>query len=412
MESMERTIKIGLASLASLLLVMMLALSGIAISNAATQGGISTLLGATHVSTPKVAASDAAIIKNPVQTTDTTQQAAPAQQQSGVVDARTAVRAAGPAVVTVLNTMQQTTTGRNGRTFPGGQGISPEASGSGVIIDNQGHIVTNQHVVANQKSLEVVFADGTRAPATLVGEDAYSDLAVIKVNVKVPAVAQIGDSDKLEPGQPVVAIGTALGDFQNTVTEGIVSALHRQLTDGGTSSQNLIQTDAAINHGNSGGPLLDLNGNVVGINTAVVRSSGMTGDVAEGLGFAIPSNTMKTVTSQLLKTGSISRPYIGITYEVITPAIATANNLSKQQGIYVSDVAAGSPAEKAGIKPDSIITRLDGVELNTNNGTTNSLVDLLAKHKVGDTVKLTVIAPMTTTEKEVTIVLAARPSGQ
>jgi 2-alkenal reductase len=256
----------------------------------------------------------------------------------------------------------------------------------------------------------VIFADGTEVPATLVGADAYSDLAVIKVDAKVPAVANFGDSDKLEPGQPVVAIGTALGDFQNTVTAGVVSALHRQIDDGGTATQDLIQTDAAINHGNSGGPLLDLNGNVIGINTAVVRGSAMTGDVAEGLGFAIPSNTVQSVAQQLIAGGSISRPYIGISYQEITPELATQLNLSVEQGVYVADVAAGSPADRAGIEANSIITEIDGQELGSDSGTT--IVQALSKHKVGDSVKLTVIGPDSDTEQVITVVLGQRPSGQ
>lgn len=219
-------------------------------------------------------------------------------QPLSVVDARTAVRAAGPAVVTVVNTMQITTRGRFGGTQ------TAEALGSGVIISTDGYIVTNQHVVDSQTSLEVIFSDGTRVPATLVGEDASNDIAVIKVDTTVPAVATLGDSDTIEAGQPVVAIGTALGDFQNTVTEGIISGLHRRLDSSSTAVQDMIQTDAAINHGNSGGPLLDLEGNVIGINTAVVRSDSAAGDVAEGLGFAIPINTVKSVVEQLIANGS------------------------------------------------------------------------------------------------------------
>jgi 2-alkenal reductase len=404
---MERTLRIGFASL---LLIVMLALGGLVVASGAADGGIGTLVSATRTAAVKAPANDAVEVKDNITSTApsaTAQQAAPAQQQNGVIDARYADRKAGPAVVTVVNTMQQTSTGR-GRF--GGQGQAQEALGSGVIIDNQGNIVTNQHVVANQQSLSVIFADGTQVAATLVGADAYSDLAVIKVNAKVPAVAQFGDSDKLEPGQPVVAIGTALGDFKNTVTAGVVSALHRQLDDGSTSTQDLVQTDAAINHGNSGGPLLDLDGNVIGINTAVVRSSGMMGDVAEGLGFAIPSNTVKTVTAQLMQSGTISRPYLGVTYQAITPQVATDNNLPRQQGVYVSDVAAGSPAAKAGIQPNSIITRIDGVAISADGNST--LAALLSKHKVGDSVKLTVLGPGATTEKEVTVVLGARPAGQ
>jgi 2-alkenal reductase len=243
-----------------------------------------------------------------------------------------------------------------------------------------------------------------------VGQDAYTDIAVIKVDASMPAIAQFGDSNKLEPGQPVVAIGTALGDFENTVTAGIVSGLHRQLEDGGTSLQDLIQTDAAVNHGNSGGALLDLDGNVVGINTAVVRIDGTMGSVAEGLGFAIPSNTARAVAEQLIGNGAISHPYIGISYQPITPELAAANNLPTQQGLYVTDVAAGSPAAQAGIKPNSIITKLDSVALGSDGN--SNLVTLLSKHKVGDSVKLGVIAPGSSTESDVTIVLATRPGGQ
>jgi 2-alkenal reductase len=386
----------------------MLVLGTFTVTRASLADDISALLAAGQTASQQITA-DKAVAGSDTQSvaSNTAQQTAPTQQQSGVIDARYAAKQAGSAVVTVVNTMQQSTLGR-GRFGP--QGVSPEALGSGVIIDNQGHIVTNQHVVENQQSLSVIFADGTEVPATLVGADAYSDLAVIKVDAAVPAVAKFGDSDALEPGQPVVAIGTALGDFQNTVTAGVVSALHRQLDDGGTSTQDLIQTDAAINHGNSGGPLLDLSGNVVGINTAVVRSSGMMGDVAEGLGFAIPSNTVKSVAEQLISSGSISRPYIGISYQEITPELAAQYNLTREQGIYVSEVASGSPAEKAGIQPNSIITRIDGVELGGDSGST--VVEILGTHKVGDSVKLSVIPPGNSSEQEVTVVLGARPSGQ
>jgi 2-alkenal reductase len=410
MKNTERIIKIGLASL---LLVMMMALGGLAVTGSAINNGISTLTSGAATSAQKTSADSAVAVQNGNASTSTapspanaSQQTAPTQQQNGVVDATYAAKVAGPAVVTVVNTMQQTT----GRGRFGGGGQTAESLGSGIIIDNQGDIITNQHVVDSQQSLQVIFADGTSVAAMLVGQDAYSDIAVIKVSAKVPAVAHFGDSNKLEPGQPVVAIGTALGQYNNTVTEGIVSALHRQLGDGSTSTQDLIQTDAAINHGNSGGPLLDLSGNVVGINTAVVRDSSVSGDVAEGLGFAIPSNTAMTVANQLMKSGSVSHPYLGITYEVITPQIASDNKLPRQQGVFVTDVASGSPADQAGIKPNSIITSIDGTAL---TGTDNSqLVQILSQHKVGDSVKLMVIAPGSTTETEVTVVLGQRPGGQ
>jgi 2-alkenal reductase len=409
MKSTERIIKIGLASL---LLVMIMALGGLAVTGSAINNGISTPTSGATTSAQKTSADSAVAVQNGNASTSTApspanaaQQTAPTQQQNGVVDATYAAKVAGPAVVTVVNTMQTTGGGRFG-----GGGQTAQSLGSGVIIDNQGDIITNQHVVDSQQSLQVIFADGTSVPATLVGQDAYSDIAVIKVSAKVPAVAQFGDSNKLESGQPVVAIGTALGQYNNTVTEGIVSALHRQLGDGSTSTQDLIQTDAAINHGNSGGPLLDLSGNVIGINTAVVRDSSVSGDVAEGLGFAIPSNTAMSVANQLMKGGAVSHPYLGITYEVITQQIATDNKLPRQQGVFVTDVASGSPADKAGIKPNSIVTSIDGTAL---TGADNSqLVQILSQHKVGDSVKLMVIAPGSTTETEVTVVLGQRPNGQ
>lgn len=325
------------------------------------------------------------------------QQAPPLQ--AGVIDARTAARKTGPAVVTVVNQLNATP----------GYGQSPTAMGSGVIIDRRGYIVTNNHVVEGQRSLDVIFSDGKKAGATLVGTDPFSDLAVIKVDASVPAVAQFGNSDTLEPGQPVVAIGSALGDFANTVTAGVVSALHRDIQDAGSPAmQNLIQTDAAINHGNSGGPLLDLEGNVIGINVAVVRNSGTMGDVAEGLGFAIPSNTAKQIVDQIVSNGGVQRPYIGISYQPINPQIAAYYNLSRNSGLLVTDVQNGSPAQKAGIVANTIITRFDGQEITGQN----SLLELLMKHKVGDTVKMTIVLPNTNSEKEVTLTLAQRPNGQ
>jgi 2-alkenal reductase len=217
------------------------------------------------------------------------------QAQVVVLDARSAVAEVGPAVVTILNT-QNVTTGR-GRYL----GIAT-AVGSGIIIDSRGYIITNNHVVENQQSLEVIFQDCNKAQARLVAGDSATDLAIIKVDISVPAVAQFGDSDALEPGQPAIAIGTALGDFRNTVTAGVVSALDRDLdaSAGEPSLHDLIQTDASINSGNSGGPLLDVGGRVIGINVAVVRGSGMAGTVAEGLGFAIPSNVASDFTKRTI----------------------------------------------------------------------------------------------------------------
>lgn len=212
------------------------------------------------------------------------------KEDSAVIDA---VHKARPAVVTIINQMQPS----SGRGFS--RRSAPLASGSGVIIDPQGYIVTNNHVVEGQSSLQVIFADGSQANASLVGTDTVHDIAVVKVNVgQVPAVAEFGDSSNLEPGQVAIAIGSPLGDFRGTVTVGIVSALDRTVD----TQRGLIQTDAAINNGNSGGPLLNAVGQVIGINTLVVRDSG-NGSPVEGLGFAIPSNVVRDITARLISSG-------------------------------------------------------------------------------------------------------------
>ncbi len=253
-----------------------------------------------------------------------------------------AVKRVGPAVVTVINTMpQQQIFG-----FFGESVQQPKASGSGVVISPQGYIVTNNHVVEGYQTLEVDFADGTRVSAQLIGADAFSDLAVVKVDGNVPAVAELGDSDQLQIGEAVIAIGSPLGDFKNTVTFGVVSALGRTLdVENGSAYEKMIQTDAAINHGNSGGPLVNMSGQVIGITTAIVRGSDTTSDVAEGLGFAIPSRTVSEITAQLISTGRVDRPYMGVRWQSITPEIAKANGLPMQWGAYIQRVGAGSTAD-------------------------------------------------------------------
>ena len=388
------------AGLAAVLVIMVMAMTGVAIANPdLVEVGVQAQLAA--ISGGTVEAQPASVVTTSTQATNQTEAA-----QVGVIDARTAVEEAGPAVVTIVNTQSVNNTGRR---FFGP--TTATAIGSGVIISNDGYIVTNNHVIENQQSLEVIFSDGTKAAATLVGTDSFSDLAVIKVDAEVPAVAEFGDSDALEPGQAVVAIGSALGDFRNTVTAGVVSALHRDLEDSGSVAlQDLIQTDAAINEGNSGGPLLDLEGNVIGINVAVVRGAGMGASVAEGLGFAIPGNTARQVADQLIANGSVSRPYVGVSYQLITPQMAAYYSLPVDQGLLITAVGEGSPAAQAGIQQGSIITRFDGVEPGSEGS--SSLEQLLSNHQVGDSVTLTVIAPGTNSEQEITLVLGTQPGGQ
>ncbi|HEX9074588.1 MAG TPA: trypsin-like peptidase domain-containing protein, partial [Anaerolineae bacterium] len=240
---------------------------------------------------PVDAASASAANTNPNPSPPVLQAAPPAntnltlKEDSAVIDA---VRKAKPAVVTVINQMQSR------RGFFGG-GSGPTASGSGVIVDPRGYIATNNHVIDGEASLQVIYSDGTKADATIVGADPIADIALLKVEGKIPATVEFGDSNALEPGQVAIAIGSPLGDFRGTVTVGIVSALNRRV---GRQS-GLIQTDAAINNGNSGGPLLNALGQVIGINTLVVRSTS-EGNVAEGLGFAIPSNQVRQIVAQLI----------------------------------------------------------------------------------------------------------------
>ena len=195
---------------------------------------------------------------------------------------------AEPAVVTIISTMQVQARRGSGTAV---------AEGSGVFIDAQGHILTNAHVVQGAQQLQVVYNDGSKVSAKLVGADTAADIAVIQVSGQVPAYLSLGDSSALQLGETVVAIGNPLGDYSGSVTAGVVSGLNRSVQGSGHSG--LIQTDAAINHGNSGGPLLNLDGQIVGINTLAVQQSS-DGQIAEGLGFAIPSNTVSNVVQQIL----------------------------------------------------------------------------------------------------------------
>ena len=294
-ERLLRRIKLGTAGV---LLCLMLVMTGLSMGYLGS-GSLSSVIEAPAQTTVQ-SDTGTSTLEIPPSEEVVSSEAAP-QAQVAVLDARSAVAEVGPAVVTILNT-QSVTTGR-GRYIG-----TATAVGSGVIIDSRGYIITNNHVVENQRSLEVIFSDGSKAQARLVAGDESTDLAIIKVDVSVPSVAEFGNSDALEPGQPAIAIGTALGDFRNTVTAGVVSALDRDLdaSFGEQALHDLIQTDASINSGNSGGPLLDVNGYVIGINVAVVRGSGMPGAVAEGLGFAIPSNVAKAYADQITGADSAS----------------------------------------------------------------------------------------------------------
>ncbi len=266
-----------------------------------------------------------------------------------------------------------------------GQSSDATVSGSGFFISEDGYVLTNNHVVEGTQEVKVVLADGTEQTAQIVGTDRYSDIAILKTDGKVPAVAKLGDSDLLQPGESVIAIGSPLGDFKNTVTVGVVSATGRTIDSGqGYQIEGLIQTDAAINHGNSGGPLVNLAGEVVGINTLVVRNSGSSSDVAEGLGFAIPVNTAQVIAQQIITNGYVSRPFMGINYQAISPNIAAMYNLPVKWGIYVQAIADGSPASTSGLQKGDIIASLNGVQLDE----THQYLNMLYNYKPGDIVTL------------------------
>jgi serine protease Do len=294
-----------------------------------------------------------------------------------------AVETAGPAVVTVV----------------GASSFGGLSSGSGVIISQDGYVLTNNHVIEGTQQIYLILADGAQVPADLVGSDPFSDLAVLWVDGEVPAVASLGNSDALKPGETVIAIGSPLGDFKNTVTVGVVSATGRRLDLGrGYFMEDMIQTDAAINEGNSGGPLVNLAGQVIGLNTLILRGSS-TGTVVEGLGFAVASNTVQAVANSIIENGYIARPYLGIRWQWIDPRLANRYRLPVEYGVYIAQVYDNSPAEKAGLEPGDIITRIGDIALDNENPYTNALYS----YTPGDTVDLLVVRERQELEFKVTL---------
>ena len=289
-----------------------------------------------------------------------------------------------PSVVSIVtNTTTQTIYGA----------AQAQAAGTGVIISADGYILTNRHVVANANKVQIVLEDGTTyEDVEVVGSDPLNDVAYLKVsNVTDLKAAEIGDSSTVRVGQSVIAIGNALGQYQNTVSSGIVSGKGRSLSasdDSGSSSElltDMLQTDAAINSGNSGGPLLNLAGQVIGINTAVASD-------ATGIGFAIPINATKGTMKGVLAGSGIQRAFVGVSYVDITPALAKQYDLPVTDGAYVtndsqSSVQSGSPADKAGINDKDIITKVNDVAVDEDNGFSS----LIGQYAPGETVELTIL---------------------
>ena len=301
-----------------------------------------------------------------------------------------------PSVVSIIT---NTTT----RTYFGA--VPSQAAGTGIIVSSDGYILTNKHVVNSARSVQVITVDGvTYEDVAVVGTDPLNDVAYLKIKdgKDLPA-ATLGDSNTVRVGQSVVAIGNALGQYQNTVTSGIISGTGRPIQAGDESGNqvetltDLLQTDAAINSGNSGGPLLNMAGQVIGINTAVAQD-------AQGIGFAIPINATKGTLKGVLAGNGVQRAYLGVRYVPITPEITKKYDLSVKQGAYVygestSSVISGSPADKGGIKEKDIITKINGAAVGRNGGVSS----LVGAYAPGDTIGITVVRDGSEKELRVTL---------
>lgn len=302
-------------------------------------------------------------------------------------DLESIVNKVGPTVVSVLTTKIS------------GSGMfqsTLEGAGTGVIVSADGYVLTNRHVIQDAKSLEIINSEGDRYDdVILIGSDPLNDLAILKIkNAKDLPVAELGDSGTIRVGQRVIAIGNSLGQYQNTVTSGIVSGLGRPVTAATDelgmnveSLTDLLQTDAAINPGNSGGPLINMAGQVIGINTAIVSD-------AQSVGFAIPINAARGIIRGVLASGTIQKAYLGVQFVAITPDIRAELGLSEKNGALVrtgsdtqSAVISGGPADKAGIREGDIITKVNDRVVGEQGG----LGSLIAEFIPGEKVKLTII---------------------
>ena len=301
-------------------------------------------------------------------------------ESSAVIDAAKKV---SPAVVSITGVTQQLS-------LFGGTTQSKSA-GTGFIVRNDGLIVTNKHVVSDTTTKYTVYtSDGKYFAAEIKAIDPVFDIAILKISATNLPTVEIGTSDGLQPGQTAIAIGNALGQYQNSVTVGVISAIGRVIQAGdstGTSTENLdnvIQTDAAINPGNSGGPLLNIAGQVIGVNTAVDQSG-------QSIGFAIPVSLVKSALDSYVTSGKIVRPMLGVRYISINQDLASSNNLPVNDGalLYSSNgqpsVVSGGPADRAGLKDGDIIAKINGEQITQST----TLVSLVTKYKVGESVKIT-----------------------
>jgi S1-C subfamily serine protease len=330
-----------------------------------------------------------------------TQQAgATSQTGSSGIDVSAIYRRSGPGVVQITST----SSGRSGVDVFGNpvQGQAQQALGSGFVVDKDGHIVTNYHVVQGASRVEVSFSNQDTVKATIVGTDPSTDLAVLKVDAPARALTPLtlADSDAVQVGDPVVAIGNPFG-LDRTVTAGIVSALQREVrSPNNYTIDHVIQTDAPINSGNSGGPLIDAQGRVIGVNSQIETANGGGGNV--GIGFAVPANTVKSVVAQLLVDGHVDRAFLGVTLQNVSSDVARILRLPASKGVLVGSVKPGSAAAKAGLAGGTtrvvvagesyqlggdMIVAIDGKPV----ASVDALRDAIAAHKPGDKIRISVV---------------------
>jgi S1-C subfamily serine protease len=328
----------------------------------------------------------------------------------GLLSVREVSEKVRPAVVQIVT--EQAAAGRSNAL--GARGVQT-GIGSGVLFDAKGYILTNHHVVADARTIDVALPDGRTFDAKLVGSDPDTDLAVIHIDGSNLPTAPLGDSDQVAVGDGVVAIGNALGlPGGATVTAGVASALGRTVqepsssgngngNDSGAVLYDVIQTDAAINPGNSGGPLVDMAGRVIGINT-LVAAQAEPGVPAQGIGFAIAINTAKPIADQLVSTGRAIHPYMGVLFQWAGGASARQQGLSQKPGVVIQRVVNGSPAARAGLQRGDVVTQIDGQPIKDEA----ALPKLIQKHHPGDSVDLTVVSN-NNQERTVRVTLAERP---
>jgi putative serine protease PepD len=346
--------------------------------------GVTTafLVGAGAVGAVAIAVDDKTPSAAPAQVTVTG--AAPAASGDALPVAEIYERSAKSVVEITTSATQETPFGGEG---------SRQAQGSGFVYDDEGHVITNQHVVDGATTAKVTFSDGKSYDATVVGSDPSTDLAVLEVDAPASVLEPLAlaDSDDVRVGEGVVAIGSPFG-LEQTVTAGIVSALHRQITaPNDFAIDDAIQTDAAINHGNSGGPLLDLDGNVIGVNSQIESQSGGN----DGVGFAVPSNTVKRVATAIIEDGEIQHAYLGVSTE----------DVDAGNGAAIAEVRAGTPAERAGLEAGDVVTAIDGDEITS----ADELRRAIDAQEPGDEVELSVRRGDGT--ETVNVTLGTRPSA-